>query len=300
MKRPNTALLLGIIANTLGGSSYLGQKLALTGFPPGMVVALRMAISLPLLFAFAPKGWAKDAGRDDWIRMAFIGVFGLAAPHLVGVHGLRETETLNAALLIGLEPVAIVLFSALFLREKISGKQAIGMCAAIAGATLVVSKGELTKIGVDPASRGNLLLALAAVLWAIYTVGAKPTLARVSPLGFTAATSAISLCVLVPAAALELPSVDWNRALTPVPILAVLGLAIFISFLHSVLWNTSLRGIRASQMAALIFLQPITGCLIGLLIGEPMPAATIIGGLLVFAGIYFTHSAEETRDETSN
>jgi drug/metabolite transporter (DMT)-like permease len=46
-------------------------------------------------------------------------------------------------------------------------------------------------------------------------------------------------------------------------------------------------------MASLIFLQPIAGTLLGVATGEPLPMVTILGGVLVFAGIYFTHLPNE-------
>src|SRR5688500_17452802 len=107
-------LAIGILANLIGGGTYLVAKIALVGFPPATVSLLRALIALPALFLFAPRGWRARATRADWVRMAIVGVFGLAAPHLVGSYGLRDTASLNAAILIGMEPISIVVFSAIF------------------------------------------------------------------------------------------------------------------------------------------------------------------------------------------
>jgi drug/metabolite transporter (DMT)-like permease len=287
-------LAIGICANVLGGASYLVQKTALTEIPPGMVSALRTAIALPLLFLVAPRGWTRTATRNDWWRMLLVGTLGLAAPHLIGNYGLRDSASLNAAILIGMEPITIVLLSVLLLREKISIAQLAGIAAAFTGATLIVSNGDLSSIGTDPASRGNLLLAISGALWAIYTIASKPTLERVSPIAFTAATSAISLLILGPIALFELPQLDFS-ALTFLPIASVIGLGLLVSFGATILWNVSLKSLTPTQMGALVFLQPLVGAIAGVLVGDPLPPALLVGAPLVFAGIYLAELKPDRR-----
>jgi drug/metabolite transporter (DMT)-like permease len=259
-----------------------------------MVSALRTAIALPLLCLAAPRGWTKTATRNDWWRMFLIGTLGLAAPHLVGNYGLKDTASLNAAILIGMEPIAIVLLSVLLLREKISVAQLAGIASAFTGATLIVSNGDLSSIGSDPSSRGNLLLAISGALWAIYTIASKPTLERVSPIALTAVTSAISLCVLGPAALLELRQLELS-ALTFLPVASVIGLGLFVSFGATIMWNVALRSITPTQMGALVFLQPLVGALVGVLVGDPLPPALLVGAPLVFAGIYLAELKPDRR-----
>src|SRR5205085_281898 len=135
----------------------------------------------------------------------------------------------------------------------ITGGQLLGMICAIVGATLVVTRGDLSSIRNDPGTRGNLLLALSGALWAIYSVASKPTLERVPPAALTAVASTISLSILAPAALLELHASPIPPTVGPWAIAAVVGLGIFVSFGATFLWNLSLRDISATRMAALIF-----------------------------------------------
>jgi drug/metabolite transporter (DMT)-like permease len=287
-------LAMGIAANVIGGSSYLVQKTALTEFPPSTVAALRIAIALPLMWLVAPKGWTRTATKLDWWRMVLIGTLGLAAPHLVGNYGLKDTASLNGAILIGMEPIAIVLLSVLFLRERIRAIQLAGIAAAFVGATSIVSNGDLASIGSNPASRGNLLLALSGVLWAIFTVAGKPTLERVPAAGVTIATSAIALLVLGAVAILERPSIDLG-AYTFLPIAAVIVLGVVVSFAGTLLWNVSLKSLTATQVGVLVFLQPMVGSILGVLVGEPLPPALLIGAPLIFVGIYLAELKPDRR-----
>jgi drug/metabolite transporter (DMT)-like permease len=284
-------LLFGILSNLLGGSSYVLQKFALESWPPATLALTRTLIALPLLFMISPRGSFALATRGDWWRMMLIGIFGLAAPYLVGLYGLKETDALNGAVLIGMEPITIVLLSGLVLGEELDRDKKIGIGCAIAGAAVVVSKGDLsTVLSLEGSARGNLLLAIHGSLWAIYTIGSKPILERLPATSLTAIVSTISLLLLAPVAFFERDQIVLDKALSSGPLAAVVALGIGVSFAAAALWNASLKHIRANQMAALIFLQPIAGAILSSIAGEAMPLATLTGGGLVLLGVYFTHA----------
>src|SRR5688572_12693090 len=90
-----------------------------------------------------PRGWTAKATHADWIRIIVIGVFGLTAPHLLDVFGQQHTDSLNGAILVGLEPMTILILARLFLGERLVLKQIAGIDSAILDGALVVSHGDL-------------------------------------------------------------------------------------------------------------------------------------------------------------
>jgi drug/metabolite transporter (DMT)-like permease len=132
-----------------------------------------------------------------------------------------------------------------------------------------------------------LLLALSGALWALYTIGVKPTLERVPAMAVTAVTSAISLLVLAPIVMIEDPDLDLAGAGAG-PIAAVIVLGVGVSFGATVLWNVALKSLTATQMGALVFIQPIAGALLGALAGDPLTLPIAAGSALVLTGLYFT------------
>jgi drug/metabolite transporter (DMT)-like permease len=69
---------------------------------------------------------------------------------------------------------------------------------------------------------------------------------------------------------------------------AVIGLAVGVSFGGTVLWNVALRSLTATQMGALVFIQPIAGALLGAMAGDPLTWAIAAGSTLVLTGVWFT------------
>lgn len=282
-------LLLGIVANVLGGTTYVLMKLALAGYPPVTLTAVRLAIGIPLLWLSTPRGWRERATRADGVRLLLIGSVGLALPLLIGVIGLAESDAISAAILIGLEPVSIVVLARLFLGEELRAGQGAGVVFALLGAAVVISRGDLdAMLRFEGSTRGAVLLALQGCLWAVYTVLAKPTLVRVPAPVVAAASSSIAFALVAPASAIEWGTLDWDRVSEPGPLSAMLALALFGTYLGTVLWNRALSQITATQMAVLVFIQPLVGTALGALIGEPLHPSLIPGALLVFGGVWLS------------
>ncbi|MBI2896682.1 MAG: EamA family transporter [Deltaproteobacteria bacterium] len=280
-----------MLANVLGGSTYYLIKEALGAWPPALLILARTLLAVPLFLAVMPRGWAGRATRADWLRMLAIGLVGLAAPHLVGTYGLVETDSLNGAILIGMEPVSITVLSWFLLGERLVGRQVLAIVGALVGALLVVSGGDLARAAsLSGSVRGNVLLAFHGVLWAVYTVAAKPTLVRVPPRALAAVTTLVSLLAVGPAGAMELDELDPSRAFRPWPLAIIVILAVAISFGATVAWNAALKRIKAVQMAALIFLQPLTGAVLGAVRGERLGLAAFVGAALILAGVFGTRS----------
>lgn len=280
-------LALGVLANVLGGSTYYLLKEALASWPPSVLILARVLVAAPLFAATMPRGWVARSTRADWARLFLIGLVGLAGPHLVGIYGLADTDSMTGAILIGVEPISIVVLSWIFLGDRLTARQSVAIAAAILGGALVVTGGDLARaVDLGRSVRGSALLAVHGVLWAVYTVAAKPTLARVPPRALAGVTTLLSLLAIAPAAALEWGELDLARALQPRSLVLVLALSLGITYGATVVWNAALRRLRPAQMASLIFLQPVTGALLGATRGERLGLASLAGAALILAAVF--------------
>ena len=87
----NRALLAILVANLLGGGSYLLQKLALEGLPPSTITFGRNFIALLGMWI-----WARSRGKVRFKRtrretglLFLLGTLSFSAPMLLGVIGTR-------------------------------------------------------------------------------------------------------------------------------------------------------------------------------------------------------------------
>lgn len=280
----------GLLAfsNIVGGSSYVATAEALKGFDSFSLVLLRVGGAALLFLPVLVKRWPRQARGEDWLRMAAVGVLGYAAPLWVGTVGQGMSNSTSAALLVGVEPVSVVMLSVLALGERLNLLKGAAFVCALSGAALIAGQG-LPRMGeLSLQMRGDLLLAFHGVLWSLYTVIGKRALERVDALAFTAVTNLIgcvALALLVPFVGLSAPSGP------PAALAAWLYLTVLVSFGATLCWNWGLEKVPAASVAPFIFLQPLFGAVLGVLHGEPMTAWTAAGGALIIAGVGLTLKA---------
>lgn len=282
------AIVAIALANLLGGSTYLAQKIALEGLPPATVTLLRTVIAMVCMVVWVmfTGGFRFGFTRGEKIRMAVLGVVAFALPTLLGIVGLRWSTAGNGSILILLEPGAILVFSFLLLGEHIRRLQVLGVLIGLAGAgAIVLEDAALADLFVAEHARGNLILALHGLLWGLYSPLVKPLAMKHRPIDITFVSMVFGLLLLVPAALFETDA--WVAG----PHLAealwwTLGLGVLGSFAAVLLWNWSLVHLRSSTVAPFVFLQPLAGVLAGhFVLGEVLSEATLLGGTLIAVGV---------------
>ena len=124
-------------------------KLALAGLPPWTLVFARQVIGIAFLFALArlgPPRRAAAAGTVDGARRSaailLISWGGFALPQILLAMGAERSTAVAYALLTPLEPIGIVLGSALWLSEGLPRARAIGARARHAGGSAVRAPGR--------------------------------------------------------------------------------------------------------------------------------------------------------------
>jgi drug/metabolite transporter (DMT)-like permease len=281
---------VAIVANLVGGTSYVGTKIALAGLSETTVVVVRTVVALAVLLPIVGRGIGPilRATGSDRRHLLAMGALGYALPLVLGSYGLRRSTATNAALLIGTEPLAVVLLGSLVLGETLGRLRILALALGLVGATIIVVNG-IPFVGVRyaPHPVGDLLLIAHGAAWGVYTVAAKRLLARYEPIAVSAASLLVGLPFLAGLAALEAPAFPWDAARLVPALAAAVLLGLVVSAGMTVLWNVALRGLDASRMAGFIFLQPLSGVLVATVaLGEPVTIYALVGGTLVLAGAY--------------
>jgi drug/metabolite transporter (DMT)-like permease len=275
-----------LLAQGCGGLASILSKLALAGFGPWTMVAVRQVLGVCVLYALSRAGGMQLGGprqpfsRRDWVLLLTLSWAGFALPQVLLAHGIARSTGTNGALLSPLEPIGILIGGAIFFRERLTRFRLAAVALGTAGAVLIVLQGGVRPGLGDPL--GDALIAAGHLSWAIYTLAAKPLLERHDPGRVSLLSVLLSIPVLVALAIGE--PLDFGRALPALGWVALL--AITGSALGTLSWNYALRSISAGTMAAFIFVQPLIGLVAGrALLSEPVGALALAGAVLILVGV---------------
>jgi len=142
---------------------------------------------------------------------------------------------------------------------------------------------------------GAVLMALAVLLWAFYTILAKRASGS-DQLLVTAMSQVFGMLALLPLAAVE-----WARAphaaITGGDWMGILYLGAISSAAGYLLYNWSLRHMDASRVGNFTNLMPIVGVTVAMVfLGERMAPLQFVGGVGVLIGVWLSSSAADRRD----
>jgi drug/metabolite transporter (DMT)-like permease len=273
-------------ANIVYGTSYMVARVTLESVPPAMLAFSRLAVGALALTLFCRGRPVEPLARADRRAIAWMGILGFAGAYVCSNWGIAHSTATNAALLITVEPISMILLSPWYLGERLSRWGAIGATLTIVGTVVLVVNGipGVTE-QVVPHWSGDLVLVLAGVAYASYSLLGRRVLERHAPLGVTIRSLGWGAAALLPIAGLE-----WVSGARPVwtatAVWGTLYLAVVITALGYVVWNWALARVPAPRAAIFLNVQPIVGALLGaVVLGEAITVFTLAGGVLVIAGL---------------
>jgi drug/metabolite transporter (DMT)-like permease len=252
------------------------------------LLALRMVYATPFfalmaLFATRRRG-AVAIGSADWIRILWLGFIGYYLASLVDFMGLQYVSAALERLMLYLYPTLVVILSALFLGQRITGRIMLALGLSYAGILLVFAR-DLSFSG-DPRGlwTGGALVFASSFFYALYLVGAGPVIARLGSARFIAlAMLASAAFVFVQFLATRPP----QALAAPLRIqLLSLTMAIFSTVLPTYLIAEAIQRIGASRTSLVGSLGPIFTIWLGwMILSEAVHWIQLAGAALVLAGV---------------
>lgn len=137
--------------------------------PPFQLAAMTFLIGGLLGASTWPlRPGAISALRQNW-RVWLLGIGGLFGYHFVYFSAIRAAPAVEVSLIAYLWPLFLVVFSALLPGEKLRLHHVIGVIMGMAGAALVISRGEGFGLR-NGLQAGHMLAFACAMIWAGYSV----------------------------------------------------------------------------------------------------------------------------------
>ncbi len=290
-----------IVAAMLWGTSGLFvHYLSLYGFSALQVTAIRStvaALSICIYALLTNKHLFKIKPKMLLLLAASgLSFYGAAACYYAS---MKMTSVSTAAVLMYTAPVMVMVYSVIFLGEKMSKLKGAAVVLMLVGCCLV--SGIVGGLTLNPL--GTALALLAAVCYAAYTILSKVEMnAGCHPLTATIYSAIfMALCALIVANPVDIVKTGMANPL-PVILLGVgLGLCTFV--IPSALFNLAMKRIPAGITSALSIIEPMSATVFGILFLDQVPDIfSFIGIAVIMLSVVFLaledgDKKEKTKDE---
>ena len=214
--------------------------------------------------------------KHDWKQarknlpiLLLLSATGVAVFNTLVYMGLQQTIVINAVLMQSMMPVLIVVMSFLFFKEKIYRLQAFGIALSLSGALSIILKGDPSLLGSLSINRGDLLIFIAVICYAAYSVLLRRRPA-IHPLSLVAITFVIGSAMLLPFylwESLAVRPMNWDATTVG----AVCYVAIFPSIMSYICFNRGVELVGASRAGLFLYLMPVFGSIMAIaFLGESL------------------------------
>jgi drug/metabolite transporter (DMT)-like permease len=274
----------------LGGKLYLGKR---CGRPSdaASTALCEVAFASVLLLIIAniiEKPNCKQVSKS-WPILLFLEFNGLIGYNLALYTALTYTTIVNASLVSALNPALMVAVFAVVLHEKLSVLQKLGIVFSLLGVLVILTQGNIEKLISLDFNRGDLLMLVAISVWTVYSIIGN-RLKDIKPITASAAAALLSALVMLPVVIYQTKS---PITLDTSSLLSIIYIVLFPSMGSLMFWNLSVRQIGTATAGVILNLIPVFTSLFSIMMGESITLPQIIGGLMVFAGVYTTSGLME-------
>lgn len=286
--RQRLALALIWVTPALWAANYIVARWA-----PGVVEPHTLALGrwglagVLLTFMARTELWReRRAIGAVWYQYLVLGTLGMLICGAWVYLGAKTTEAMNIALIYAASPVLIAVGAVLWLGERMTARQTLGVALALAGVMHVVVQGQWLTLARVKWVAGDGWIVLAMMSWALFALLQKKWPSALSATARLAAICAGGVLVLLPFALWEmsLPQTPpWSRQATLLVVVAALMPGLGAYWIYS--WSQKILG--ASRVAMTLYLAPLYAAVAAWgVLNEPLGWHHLAGAALILPGVF--------------
>lgn len=286
-------VLLILTALFWAGNFVLGRAMHLV-LPPILMAELRWTLALLLLLPFLIPRFIKNKTiiLTHWKILTLLSLLSVATFNTFIYIGLTSTNASNATILQSVIPIFILILSALWLKERVSVQQWLGVGISLTGVLMLITQGKLDHLLSLVFNIGDIYVLVGVLCWATYSIILRWRPPELDGFTFFGVTVLLGSLILLPFAGVEWYLADaivWQSKIA----YTIVYMAIFPSILAYIFWNKGVADIGAVKTGLFIHFMPLFGVMLSsIFLNEPIYQFHIIGILLILSGVYLVVKAK--------
>ena len=260
--------------------------------PPIVLFALRAGgagVLFWLISLFLPR---EKVPPRDLLRIAGAALLGVFLPQITFLHGITLTTPVDLTIVNTITPILTMFVAAIFLREPITWKKAIGVAVSFGGILWLILQSVAVGGGASETKPLGLVYCFAnSTVFALYLGICRPVISRYSVVTTMRWMFLFSFLLAIPFALPHLPETQW-AALGTRHWWEVAFVIVFSTFVAYFLIPYGQQRIRPTLVSMYGYLQPIVAISIAISTGmDRLTVTKVIAALLVFAGVYIVNQS---------
>lgn len=284
---PRAPAFLALICTTaLWGSIAVVSRALMDTIPPVVMAAARWGVAFVVLL---PLAWPERraivrALARDWRRLLILTLVGGAPQSALVYTGLARSTAINLGLLNSTIPVLIILISWGWHARRPRRLEGIGLATSLSGVLLILAHGDLRALLHLQFNSGDVLMLVAMLVWAIYTLRLQDRPQSLSLFAFIFVMALMGELLTLPFAALQ-----WVQAggvhLGAHALLGLLYIGALATLVSTALFSYGVERVGAVRAGILIHLMPVFSSVFAtVFIGERLFFYHAAGFVLVAGG----------------
>lgn len=232
---------------------------------------------------FMPK---EKVAKRDLFLLFVASMLGVVLNQSFFLQGLALTSPVNAALIISLSPIVTMIFAAIFLREPITWRKAMGVMMGVTGAALLIFTGSVAKSAND--LMGDIFCLCSVMFFALYLTLFRDLIRRYSPVTLMKWMFLFAAGCLLPFSYESLSPALWMSMPTDI-VLESLFVVVFATYVTYFLIPIGQQTLRPTVVSMYSNVQPLIASIAAVVMGlGGFGLPQTFAALFIVLGVYTT------------
>jgi drug/metabolite transporter (DMT)-like permease len=264
--------------------------------PFGFII-FRVAGAAILFWIISIWGPKEKIEKKDYMRMLLCAILGMGINMLVFFKGLALSTPINSSVIVTTTPIIVLILSAIFIKEKISGRKILGIAVGLFGALGLILFSTEIRQDAPNIPLGNFLILMNCVCYGSYLIAVRHLLNKYHPFTFMKWLFTLGFFLVMPFGYQEFIEIDFVN----LPLNAILSIVFvivgttFCTYLFNIFALTQLK---ASTLSAFVYVQPLIAILFATAMGkDSLTTLKILAACLVLMGVYLASRKPKSKTQ---
>lgn len=278
-----------VLVSFFWGTTYLASKISAQHLPGLFVAGVRQFVSGTLLVGYFLSQGYKLPDKKSWVKIAVQGVFLLCISNGLLTWAMEYIDSGLGAIIAGLVPLFVALFSILLLRfARFTPLMIVGLVVGFGGIAIIFYE-HLSQLVNSKYALGVGLALIATLSWSFGTVFASRYKPKVDILFSVGLQMLIAGCIMLTVCGLSGKYANLMTAHTDA-LWSLLYLILIGSLLTYSAYVFAVSKLPPTQVSVYAYINPIVAVFLGwLLLNEHMSGNVVTGTAVTLGGVFLVN-----------